>query len=291
MLALVAVIPLLPSATRVTFGSVIICHYARNFCANNDARGLLKLACNPNTCNLLAPTIIGNFVAVHSISSTDPLVPPPHVSLHGPTSPTPIRNFALHAAGASVIPSLTSTTHGLIKHDAIHRMFTSLSGFDFWQPNIALPYVSLEDNIGVGECWEFTGAHGYLAVHLPEPIVISQFSLDHVAPDIISEMSAQRAPRDVILWGLLDEAHTLALHNVTGFRSPFYFSNTGLLPTAFNPTDKFVEISSMKYNLGALDFRQYETTFLNVSVQTIVLEILSNFGAPTTCLYFLGIYS
>lgn len=201
-----------------------------------------------------------------------------------------LRNFALHAGGADVIPDFTTSTRGLSTPSVFYRTLTSFTGLDCMEGHVNLPYVALEDHVHIGDCWEYDSAHGYLGIHLPEPVVISNFSIHHVARQLLSAHARKQSPKDVVLWGLIDDIEGLKTLTKGETRSPFIFSKIGKLPSYIQPTHRFVEVATLHYDASSSSLRQYQTSTMNLPIQIVIIEILSNYGAPTTCLYHVGIH-
>lgn len=55
----------------------------------------------------------------------------------------------------------------------------------------------------MGDCWEFGGSSGYLAISLSEGVHISMVSLDYFGSQPISTISVGMFPRNFVLWVLL----------------------------------------------------------------------------------------
>ena len=201
----------------------------------------------------------------------------------------PLRNFAHHGGGASIIPELTSQTFRLPPHSLRTRVTKWITGRDILNEDIILPIVVLEDDLRVGECWEFEGATGNVAIHLPEKVQISHVTIDYIPPTLTGAHLTGRAPRGVALWGLIDTNETTT--HVLERRSPMEFSFTGRLPRTIQDFDYFILLLHAVYDITGPALRQqFETINLDMMFHTIVLEVISNWGSDTTCLYHLGIH-
>lgn len=278
-------------ASRIGLLPLVLCQSGRYICE----RYPVALACHPNACLVLPPLLAASLSTLRTrslvsrslISSMVKQALDEQASSQMPL----LRNFALHAGGANVIPDLTTSTLGLPAPSIFYRTLTSFTGLDCMDGHVNLPYVALEDTFHVGDCWEYNGAHGYLGVHLPEPVIISNFSIDHVAPRLLSAPARKRSPKDVVLWGLVTDPSSLETLHRSETRSPFIFSTTGKLPSYIKPgMDRFVKLATIHYNPSSASLRQYQPSAIDIPVQTVIIEILSNYGGPTTCLYYVGIH-
>ncbi len=282
MLVIVAGIALFVKSSRIGLLPFALCHSTRYLC-DKYAVALCRL----NICHALSPLLAASLSSpLHTRSLISGMV---RQALDEqiqtvPSEGPPLRNFALHAGGANVIPDLTVATHGLSMPSMFTRALTSLAGFDCMEGRVNLPYVALEDNVRIGDCWEFASAHGYLGIQLSEPVKVSNFSVDYVATSLLSSVDSRRSPKDITLWGLVNDWHG------GESRSPFIFSSTGHLPSYIRPTDRFVELATLHYDSTSSPRRQYQASSVDLPVQTVVVEVLSNYGAPTTCLYYVGVH-
>ncbi|KAJ8502371.1 hypothetical protein ONZ45_g11827 [Pleurotus djamor] len=230
--------------------------------------------------------IVNDALDAHLASTSD-------IPLEGDSAVLPLRNYALLADGAFPVPELTSLTHGLTESSFLQRVVTRFTHVDCIDPNINLPSVALEPYTDAGECWELDGSSGHLALHLPEPVFISQFSIEHISPALVSNASALRSPRSLKLWGWVDQ-NALSTHSQSRIRRPPHFGYNGALPDYMHPDGGFIEMGAMEYDLHSGQLRQYQSTSISsaqyVSFSIVLIEFLSNYGAPTTCIYNIGIH-
>jgi CII-binding regulator of phage lambda lysogenization HflD len=110
-------------------------------------------------------------------------------------------DFALHSAGAQVVPSNTTPTYtrtpgsfgGLI----LYKTF-GLGGIKGKPPSIALN----EDN-SIGSCWAFSGNEGTLTVRLAKSVVVTDFTIEHIDPRVAFDLTT--APKDIEVWGFVSK--------------------------------------------------------------------------------------
>lgn len=199
------------------------------------------------------------------------------------------RNFALWKGGATVLPDLTSPTHLLPPHTLKTRLLQWLRGHDFYDNEIRLPITVLDDNIGVGECWEFFGTAGFISVALAEEVAVTELSINQIAPTLVSPQSAARSPQNMTLWGLIAD-NQLALETLPLSA----FKHLPHPKPPLHPQSRLLRLTDVHYDLGAPHHQYFPissaVTKLNLAFQIVLLEITSNWGSDTTCLYHLGIY-
>lgn len=214
-----------------------------------------------------------------------------------PNSAPLIRNFALRGDGGNILPEMTSHTSGLPARTVVSKFLAALRGRDTLDDHINPPIVALEESTSPGECWEFDGSAGFLAVTLSSRVRISNVMIDSVPPSRISPRSAARAPRGMSLWGLLATstedltASLNASHPITT-RLVQDFLVYGQLPRSIQATDKFLHLGEFEYDrLASSPFQSFPISEVigNIGFEVVVLEVKSNWGSNSTCLYHVGI--
>lgn len=208
-------------------------------------------------------------------------------------------NYASSSGGASIVTEFTSQTHG--------RTPCSGSKSEIWACNleknahINSPAVILEDGLVNGECWEFSGEKGQVAINLTEPVVITHISLDRPA-----QGARSRAPKNLTLWALVNNRDQ---HSGDQGTVPSELPRSALrvrpeshsrvqnlldfLPLYPSDTASFVQILSFEYdvNKAAVSGQSFFIQDTQIKVQTVLLKVDGNFGGETTCLPPVGIYS
>ncbi|KAG9225539.1 hypothetical protein CCMSSC00406_0003042 [Pleurotus cornucopiae] len=216
------------------------------------------------------------------------------------SSPKPVsdlRDFALVASGATVVGALTSKTYDpkqrrLTPLDKfflpIELIRTKWAGFDVSKAHLSLPRDAFTDGLIIGRCWEFPGAYGHVGVVLSESIVVTHVSIDHIPRHLLSTSLQNRSPKRIAVWGLVEFPIAMSLPDS---RSPYYFSPSASLPPGIPPSDRFVLLADVEYNISSLEHAQfYPIKRPSSPLKIVVFEILSNYGAPTTCLYHAGVH-
>ncbi|KAJ2849020.1 hypothetical protein IWW36_002929 [Coemansia brasiliensis] len=103
-------------------------------------------------------------------------------------------DFALFSAGARIIPKLTSPTFEPPARGLMQRLWRGM-GMVSSQP----PATILDPNTHVGECWPMRGSSGQVAIHLAQPVDITDFAIEHIAKSIAIDWRS--APRNIEVWG------------------------------------------------------------------------------------------
>ncbi|TEB21621.1 hypothetical protein FA13DRAFT_1716720 [Coprinellus micaceus] len=181
--------------------------------------------------------------------------------------------------GARVLIQLTSPT-------ARHDPPSSAS-------SVHLPVVVLEPSLILGDCWLSVRKHGHVAIQLPRPanltsVVIHYFPLRHLPP-----ADRLRAPRTLVLWGLLRDPMHSSLPQPVRSRPPMEFARRNELPQGIAPKDVFVPLANMTYDLTG---QSKQVTYLGSSVfqsfcfDIVVVEVTDNWGDESTCLYHVGVH-
>ncbi|KAF9443249.1 hypothetical protein P691DRAFT_679913 [Macrolepiota fuliginosa MF-IS2] len=155
------------------------------------------------------------------------------------------------------------------------------------------PTIILNDITSIGHCWSFAGRMGCIGIKLTERICITSFSLNHAHPNLMASSLAQKAPQAFALWALYPPLQDIVLPIKT--RPITHFLLSDFLSSDVSPNHQFVLLVNGSYNLSSLhthqffEIPQFLTEILN-ALDTVVLEILSNWGAPSTCIYSIGVH-
>jgi Sad1 / UNC-like C-terminal len=205
------------------------------------------------------------------------------------------RDFALHAGGGDVVAHLTSPTYPIVHRSFTSWLLASLRGYEFDHWGINPAHTALEKDIGVGSCWAIDGAQGHLGIRLSERTRISEIIISHVGPGLVSPADIRRTPRHMILWGLTEDSsviqHSAGLDTDVDhqFRTMDYF-----VPSAARPPHKehFIHLAEFSYeNMSPHRSQSFPITLdHNDGFNVVVLQILDNWGANSTCLYHIGVY-
>ncbi|KAJ3885157.1 hypothetical protein GG344DRAFT_70780 [Lentinula edodes] len=193
-------------------------------------------------------------------------------------------DFGLAANGAKVLLALTSHTQGLEDISLLQGINALIRGFDKRQRHINPPGVVLEDHLSVSNCWRFAGSQGHIAIAFSE-VVIWQHIVIHFPYHGLSETMLKQAPKFLLLWALIskegiqDETHDL----VSGWER-FVTWNHSLDPSKFNSSMAFLEVAKISYDPSA-GMQQKFTTQFAVQTSIVVVEVLDNWGNPSTCLH------
>ncbi|KAI9434619.1 hypothetical protein H4582DRAFT_1975874 [Lactarius indigo] len=141
-------------------------------------------------------------------------------------------------------------------------------------------------------CWSFRGNSGMFGVAFDEPNVMPTHVVIHHWPSN-STASLSRAPRQVIVWGLVDgEANMKAFS-----RSQRAFTSTlaKVPPSPISKEGIFLPLAEIDFDITARSLRQAFPVSKNallwgIDFGVIVLDIRSNWGADTTSLCTVHVY-
>lgn len=200
--------------------------------------------------------------------------------------PPPPRNFAVGGDGAVILKAFTSPTYVPVDNP-VPSIFGPRS-------SQLPPSTLLDDSVAVGRCWEFVGQQGHIGIGLTENAYIRSISLDHAHPSLTKSTSARKAPQDFLLWGLYPSEHAEVLPAQTQPASYFLLSRS--FPAGISLNDRFILLVNGSYDTFSPTTRQYFNVSpslwqtLPAPVGIVVLEILNNWGASSTCIYSVGIH-
>lgn len=205
------------------------------------------------------------------------------------------RNFAAWGGGASIIDQLTSPTHGLPTTNVWSELLDHVLGRRIQNLEISRPVVLLEDEIFDGQCWEFSGAAGQVAIQLSEDVTVSHIAINYISPALLSPRAIARAPQKITAWGLLrgdvpvDSLKPEDVLPASHFLLAKYRNNP-----KFHPSNHFIRLADIFYNISSANPRQAFAVYPSVAsigeVEVVLITIESNWGANTTCLYWIGIH-
>jgi SUN domain-containing protein 5 len=189
-------------------------------------------------------------------------------------------DLALRGTGAQIIHSLTSKS--------LHapRLFRPSRHAE------RLPAVVLEDSMTVGDCWEFSGSQGHVAIRLSEPAIVSAFSLAYPSVERLPPTMAFKAPKSVMFWGL--SPLTPDLKAPTPLRyvlAKEFTSSNAVHDPEIRPTDWLIPLLHISYNITApLSHPVFSHQDSFGAWDVIIIQVLNNWGAETTCLYHIGVH-
>ncbi|KAJ6466010.1 hypothetical protein C8R47DRAFT_991086 [Mycena vitilis] len=201
---------------------------------------------------------------------------------------TPRPDYALHSAGASVIPSLTSQTYTL-RPSSVQRTIVGYftgNGIRSGRP----PITALHHDVHDGQCWPFAGTQGHLGIVLSAPLYIEEITIDHVAA-AVAVNSGTSAPRDMELWALIEGQDNLA--RLQGWRAemPLSRERKPTHPEILPKSPEYIRIASFQYDIHSPSNVQTfpverDISSLGIDFGVVVLVIKSNWGMEEyTCLY------
>ena len=127
-----------------------------------------------------------------------------------------------------------------------------------------------------------------MGISVPMAILPSNITIDHIPKEIASDIG--QAPRELVLWGVMDgsanteryDEHFAELWPITNMRQKS--------APALTMDQRFIPIAEIKYNihdpLPIQTFPVHQAVVASgLDFGVFVLEVLSNWGSNSTCLY------
>jgi len=209
-------------------------------------------------------------------------------------------DFALHSAGAQIIPSLTSATYSISPEGVVGKAIGFVTGSGY--ASGLSPINALYPHNYAGRCWPFEGSEGQLGVKLARRTYISDITIDHVAKEVAFDLRS--TPRQMEVWGLVEGQDNLA--KVAGWltdrqrrRSDAVESGIALdpkdeeweVPKHLPKDAQYIRVAKFLYDVHSTRNIQTfpvdsEVRALGVDFGVVVLVVKNNWGRPEyTCLY------
>ncbi|KAF4563140.1 hypothetical protein EYR36_003589 [Pleurotus pulmonarius] len=169
------------------------------------------------------------------------------------------RNIALFGGGARVDPLLTSATydpreHGPYLLDAFRWIRDTMLGVEFSRLHLSRPRDALSENMELGKCWEIEGSMGHLAVQLPDVVAVTDVSVDHVPPHLLSRADVGRAPKGITIWALVNDT---TARRFPESRSPALFAANFRTPSPIRLTDRFIKLKEFAFDIHSSLHHQF----------------------------------
>uniref|UniRef100_A0A1I8IUF9 SUN domain-containing protein n=1 Tax=Macrostomum lignano TaxID=282301 RepID=A0A1I8IUF9_9PLAT len=171
-------------------------------------------------------------------------------------NPDELADFALHTAGGYVV-SIRCTKAYTVKRSYFHLFGVPVFSYSNG------PNVALQPGLQLGECWPFLGFPGHVIVRLAAPARVSHVTIDHVPRSLTYNGSADSAPKNFSIYGLVNEQDS--------------FQQAQLLGDFSYDADKGP--SSQTFAIPA------DSPHRDRVYPAVELVIRSNHGAEHTCLY------
>ena len=209
-------------------------------------------------------------------------------------------DFALHSAGAQVIPSLTSATYSISPGGIVGKAVGFVTGSGY--ASGLSPINALHPYNYAGRCWPFKGSEGQLGVKLARRTCISDITIDHVAKEVAFDLRS--TPRQMEVWGLVEGQDNLA--KVAGWLADRQRRRSDAVESGYpmDPKDEewevpkhlpkdvqYVRVAKFLYDVHSTRNVQTfpvdsEVRALGIDFGVVVLVIKNNWGRPEyTCLY------
>ncbi|KAF9060762.1 hypothetical protein BDP27DRAFT_1429708 [Rhodocollybia butyracea] len=194
----------------------------------------------------------------------------------------PAFDHALGASGGAIDLLLTSPTLGCDKFK--HSKGSNLC------LEIVPPVAVIEDLLQVGNCWEFSGSNGHIAIALPHAVKLTHFSMYYPPATELSSNHLRKAPTVVTLWALVPPTYHSTLKQTVSWKK-FLVPHTSTKPLTLGQSNFFVEVASVNY-MAANDIKQTFTVDLpnDFSTTYVVLQVQDNGGADSTCVHRVAVH-
>ena len=162
----------------------------------------------------------------------------------------------------------------------------------------ATPECAMSDRAIMDRCWSFAGFPGELAIALASPAYLTHVAIEHVH----AESRLSSAPRDVVIWGLIEGEDNQRKILRSKDLIPKLFSHflhrpdkTIPYPSASSNVHHFVPIAAFQYSIRSSDLYEVFDIFqeiqdLEIDFGIIVLQITNNWGYSETHFHHLGIF-
>lgn len=203
-------------------------------------------------------------------------------------------DLSQRAFGATIITSLSSRT--TLKQSAT-PLWSSLPFSMQRRPveiTSKIPAIVLESQLMLGDCWEFQGSQGHLAIRLPRPSKLTALSIHYFPFHELSPQGQLQAPRTIVLWGLVRSPKAELVSRFPESRQPSgaFLRRGHVLPDGIEPGDVFVPVANATFNVK-LSLRKQIVDFENAAhflFDVIVVEVKDNWGGDSTCMYHVGVH-
>jgi hypothetical protein len=240
---------------------------------------------------IILPGILAPFVAwiLFIILSSRPVTSPPWPSTKHSMATIPQSIFRSVTgafidspgrdvtAGARILPELTSATTQIQPY----RFDQQLLRWTARKPPVipVPPEAVLTES---ATCWCFLGPTGHITLELLHPVYVNNITVSHSLTDHRS------APNNLVLWAIVPRANAESLLEVKAMSQ---------LPTSLQKSQTMFPIAIGGFQFDVQKGGQNQTFELDsafakasMKVDRVLLQILSNWGASSTCLYGIRIH-
>jgi hypothetical protein len=199
------------------------------------------------------------------------------------------RDFALRTGGSLVIGGLTTQT----SEPASYHPFWPFN-FGSQDRRRNLPDIALTHNPQLALCWKVDTPHGQLGISLPETILVTHVTIDHVSRDFTSHINL--APRTIYIWGVLDGEDNLEKRQIL-------IQGNGEVASVLNSRYEpaitggllYIPLARLVYDIYAASHVQTfpvmkEIVDQHMEFKEVVVEFVDNWGGSTTCLHRVRIH-
>ncbi|KAG2098116.1 hypothetical protein BD769DRAFT_1368935 [Suillus cothurnatus] len=199
-------------------------------------------------------------------------------------------DFALRTGGLLVIDGLTTQK----SKPAFYHPFWSLFNFGSWDHHQNLPDIVLTHNPQLAFCWKVDALHGQLGISLPEPVLITHVTINHISRDFTSHIDI--ALCTIYVWGVLDSNDNLEKQQDLVERDG---EVVDVLSSRHEPEIAggllFIPLVRLIYDIHAVNHVQTfpvikEVAERHMEFKEVVVEFVDNWGGLATCLHWIHIH-
>ncbi|KAI0355762.1 hypothetical protein OH77DRAFT_1424712 [Trametes cingulata] len=182
-------------------------------------------------------------------------------------------DYALRAHGGRVALPLTSGPRG-----------------SFLSPRDDDPGIAIDDDVHAGKCWEIKTLPSQLGIRLARVLRPTHISVEHLPNEVA--VNIDQAPRNMTLWGVVEGNRNQEIYaSLEGAGLPGYDRRAPLIAQGL----LWAPLASFVYDINAGNPVQTFPVLLPVvdsmlSFGVVAVEVLSNWGGSSTCLYRVRIH-
>lgn len=203
-------------------------------------------------------------------------------------------DLSQRAFGASIVTDLSTRTKVKPPSTPIWSLGGLLSQRRPVEIATKIPAIVLESQLMLGDCWEFQGRQGHLAIRLPQVSRLTALSVHYFPFHELSLQGQLQAPRTVVVWGLVPSPDVALISSFPEpHRPPTAFLRPGRpLPVGIRPSDVFVRLVEVTFDVHSR--RRRQTFNLDYAAhfrfEVVVFEVTDNWGGDSTCTYHVGLH-
>ncbi len=194
-------------------------------------------------------------------------------------------NLATQANGAKTVPQFyhIASEDGSEAHSFLRWLW--------WSPRVEGCTDARTLDSSLENCWQFLGSRGQFGIRLGSVAAIKQVVIEQPSSLTVSPHS----PRDVVVWGVVDGQENFdRLKDTPNLQSSLLKRHKLMTPTPVLSNLTLIPLAAFTYEVNLLG-RQYfevfeELVVLGVDIGLLLIQVQSNWGAPSIQLCHIGIF-